>query len=95
MVVVQVPVAALFFSSGTNWNHYRMAMARCALMSFRGSIQHFSTGTLALRGEQQGRKQDAVSPNMALEDKACGGADVNKAMNSGAAPAIVGVEKGH
>ena len=56
----------------------------------------FSTGTLALRGEQQGKKQEAVSLNMAFdEDKACGGAHVNKAMNSGAAPAIVGVEKGH
>ena len=55
----------------------------------------FSTGTLALRGEQQGKKQEAVSPDMAFEDKACGGAHVNKPMNSGAAPAIVGVEKGH
>ena len=54
----------------------------------------FSTGTLALRGEQQGKKQEAVSPNMGFEDKARGGAHVNKAMNSGAAPAIVGVEKG-
>ena len=43
----------------------------------------FSTGTLALRGEQQGKKQVAVSPNMAFEDKARGGAHVNKAMNSG------------
>ena len=65
-----------------------MAMARCALMSFRGS---FSTGTLALRGEQQGQKQEAVSPSTAFEDKACSDAHVN----SGAAPAIVGVEKGH
>ena len=55
----------------------------------------FSTGTLVLRGEQQGKKQEAASPNMGFEDKARGGAQVNKSMNSGAAPAIVGVEKGH
>ena len=68
MALALVPpgFAVLIIPGLLNWDHTRMTIPHCALMSFRGSIQH--RATLALRGEQQGRGQEAVSPNMAVEE---------------------------